>query len=53
MRDGDIEASTAKARELGATVLQGVMEVGDYGWLSVIMDPTGAVIAMWKPKTGM
>jgi len=46
----DIEASTLKARELGATVLQGVMEIGDYGWLSVIMDPTGAVIAMWKAK---
>ena len=46
----DIEASTAKARELGATVLQDVMEVGDYGWLSVIRDPTGAVLAMWKPK---
>ena len=37
---------------LGATVLQDVMQVGDYGWLSVIMDPTGAVIAMWKPKMG-
>jgi len=48
----DIEASTLKARELGATVLQGVMPVGDYGWLSVIRDPTGAVIAMWKPKMG-
>jgi predicted enzyme related to lactoylglutathione lyase len=46
----DITASTNKARELGATVLQDVMEAGDYGWLSVIMDPTGAVIAMWKPK---
>ena len=29
-----------------------VMQVGDYGWLSVIRDPTGAVIAMWKPKMG-
>jgi len=48
----DIEASTLKARDLGATVLQDVMAVGDYGWLSVIMDPTGAVIAMWKPKMG-
>lgn len=46
----DIEASTLKARELGATVMQDVMEIGDYGWLSVIMDPTGAVIAMWKAK---
>jgi predicted enzyme related to lactoylglutathione lyase len=48
----DIAASTAKARDLGATVLQDVMQVGDYGWLSVIMDPTGAVIAMWKPNMG-
>lgn len=48
----DIEASTVKARDLGATVLQDVMTVADYGWLSVIMDPTGAVIAMWKPKMG-
>lgn len=49
----DIEASTQKARDLGATVLQDVMQVGDYGWLSVIRDPTGAVIAMWKNKEGM
>jgi predicted enzyme related to lactoylglutathione lyase len=46
----DIAASTKKARELGATVVQDVMEVGEYGWMSVIVDPTGAVIAMWKPK---
>ncbi len=46
----DIEASTQKARDLGASVLQDVMKVGDYGWLSVIKDPTGAVIAMWKSK---
>ncbi len=49
----DIEASTRKARELGATVLQDVMQVGEYGWLSVIRDPTGAVIAMWKPNPAM
>ena len=48
----DIAAFTLKARTLGATVLQDVMQVGDYGWLSVIRDPTGAVIAMWKPKMG-
>ncbi len=48
----DIEASTRKARELGATVLQDVMQIGDYGWLSVIMDPTGAVLAMWKTREG-
>jgi predicted enzyme related to lactoylglutathione lyase len=47
----DIAASTNKARDLGTTVLQDVMQIGDYGWLSVIMDPTGAVLAMWKPKS--
>jgi uncharacterized protein len=48
----DIEASTRKARELGATILQNVMQAGEYGWLSVIKDPTGAVIAMWKANKG-
>ena len=46
----DIVASTKKARELGATVVKDVTEVGSYGWMSVIVDPTGAAIAMWKPK---
>jgi len=46
----DIVASTNKARELGATVVKEVMEVEGYGWLSVIVDPTGAAIAMWKPR---
>jgi len=27
-----------------------VMEVGEFGWISVITDPTGATIAMWKSK---
>jgi uncharacterized protein len=46
----DIQASTKKAKELGATIVQDVMEVGSYGWMSVISDPTGAVLALWKPK---
>jgi predicted enzyme related to lactoylglutathione lyase len=47
----DIVAATAKARSLGAVVVQDVVEVGDYGWMSVITDPTGATLALWKPKT--
>ena len=43
-----IDVSTKKAKSLGAKVLQDVMQVGDYGWMSIIEDPTGAVIAMWK-----
>ena len=46
----NIEASTNKARELGATVVQDVVPVGDHGWFSVIIDPTGATFAMWKSK---
>ena len=46
----DIEASTAKAKSLGATVMTDVTEVMGMGWLSVIVDPTGAALGMWKPK---
>jgi predicted enzyme related to lactoylglutathione lyase len=47
----DVDASMKKAKELGATVLMDVTEVGEFGWMSVISDPTGAILAMWKPKT--
>lgn len=46
----DVAASTEKARSLGAKVVQDVMEVGDYGWMSIIVDPTGATFALWKGK---
>lgn len=45
----DIEASTAKAKSLGATIILDVRDVGA-GWFSVISDPTGAVLGLWKPK---
>ncbi len=45
----DIEAATKRARELGAKVCLGVTQVGPYGWMSVIEDPTGATLALWKP----
>lgn len=48
----DVRAKTAQAKSLGATVLQDVMEVGEYGTMSVIRDPSGAAIAMWQPKPG-
>jgi predicted enzyme related to lactoylglutathione lyase len=28
----------------------GVTEVEGMGWLSVIIDPTGAVLGFWEPK---
>ncbi len=46
----DIQASTAKARELGGTIIKDVTEVMGAGWLSIIVDPTGAVFGLWKSK---
>jgi predicted enzyme related to lactoylglutathione lyase len=46
----DIEASTKKAKSLGATVMKDVTEVMGMGWLSIIVDPTGAALGLWKAK---
>lgn len=46
----DIVAATAKAKSLGATIMQDVTEVG-MGWLSVLIDPTGAALGLWKQKS--
>jgi uncharacterized protein len=46
----DIEAATRKAESLGASVMKGVSEVEGMGWLSIITDPTGAMLGLWKPK---
>jgi predicted enzyme related to lactoylglutathione lyase len=47
----DIEAATKKAESLGAKVMKGVTEVPGAGWLSIIVDPTGAALGLWKPKS--
>ena len=44
----DIDAATAKAKKLGATVVKGVTEVTNMGWLSIIEDPTGAKLGLWE-----
>jgi hypothetical protein len=46
----DVGAATEKARALGATIAQEKMEVPDFGWFSVIIDPTGAALALWQAK---
>ncbi len=46
----DIEAATAQAKALGATIMKDVDEVPDMGWLSIIEDPTGAMLGFWQPK---
>ena len=46
----DVAQTTRNARELGAKVMMDKTEVGDFGFMSVIVDPTGATIALWQPK---
>jgi uncharacterized protein len=44
----DIQASTKKAKALGAQIAMDVTEVPGFGWFSVIQDPTGAHLGLWK-----
>jgi predicted enzyme related to lactoylglutathione lyase len=46
----DIDVATKKAKSLGATVMKDVTEVPNMGWFSIITDPTGAMLGLWKPK---
>lgn len=46
----DLAAATAKAKSLGATIIKDKTDVADYGSLSIIADPTGAVLGLWQPK---
>ncbi len=46
----DINAATKKAKSLGATVMKDVTEVMGMGSFSVLIDPTGAAIALWQAK---
>ena len=45
----DVRASTDKAKSLGATVMKDVTDVMGHGQMSVLIDPTGAAIALWQP----
>ena len=46
----DVDARSARAGELGATVLQEPFDVLDAGRMALVQDPTGAVLALWQPR---
>src|SRR6266540_1775582 len=46
----DIDAATKKAKKLRAKVIKDVTEVEGMGWLSIIIDPTGAMLGLWEPN---
>jgi predicted enzyme related to lactoylglutathione lyase len=46
----DVDASTAKAEELGAGVMIPPADIEGIGRFSVITDPTGAAVGLFKPN---
>lgn len=46
----DLEDKLEKATELGATVKMPVTPVGEIGYFAILVDPTGAHIALWQNK---
>jgi uncharacterized protein len=49
VRVSEIRAATARAVEVGASVLLGPRE-GPAGWRAVVSTPAGGEIAFWQPK---
>lgn len=45
----DADATVARAKEAGATVLAEPMDVMELGRMAVFADPSGAVIGIWQP----
>ncbi len=46
----DVDELTGKARDLGGEILMGPFDVADYGRMTVVKDPQGAVINLWQSK---
>ena len=45
------DATAARASELGATVAAEAFDVMDVGRMAVIVDPLGAALCLWEPKS--
>lgn len=44
------DESTAKAKSLGATVMMEPFDVMEHGRMSIIKDPTGAMLCLWEGR---
>ena len=49
----DLRAATDKAKSLGGTVMKDITEVPDMGWFSIIQDPAGSLVGLWKTDREM
>jgi uncharacterized protein len=47
---GNVDAASAKAKDLGGKVVAGPFDVMDAGRMSVVSDPTGAYFCLWQPN---
>lgn len=47
----DVAAATRQAKAPGATVMRDATEVVGAGTMTMITDPTGATIALWKNQS--
>ena len=45
------DATAARASELGATVAAEAFDIFDVGRMAVIVDPVGAALCLWEPKS--
>jgi predicted enzyme related to lactoylglutathione lyase len=48
----DVRAATEKAKSLGAQIIRDCMEVPNTGVFTILVDPTGASIALWEARRG-
>ena len=46
----DVDDATGKARDLGGEIVMGPFDVADYGRMTVVKDPQGAMINLWQAK---
>jgi len=47
----DADATVAKVKEAGGTVIAEPMDVMELGRMAIFADPTGAVLGIWQPGT--
>ena len=47
----DADATAARAKELGATLLAEPFDVFDSGRMAILQDPQGAVLSVWQPRS--
>jgi predicted enzyme related to lactoylglutathione lyase len=46
----EIKSASEKARSLGATIFVESQEIPNVGWMTIMNDPTGCMIAIFQPK---